>query len=348
MSYKVTIKQRGAVWYAYYQEHGKRQVQSLGTRDKAAAEEHADAIRARINSGGAGASITMADYLPVYLKARLDKIGEFRQGAEWRVEKIFKLAILPTFGHRALADITEADVQAWKLARLDGRAVTTVRCEMTYLRALLRNAHRENVIASDPTASVNLPQVDPIEVEAADVRQKVLTAKEIRKLIRNARKYKHVWQLAVNTGLRRQELLNIQIDRDVDIEARMLTVRSTKERPTKSRKSRTIPLNDAALEAVQTLIIIARRKQHGAYLLKQCDVSSVTRAFKTDARRAGVNNCATLHWLRHTFASAFVNNPNNNIVTAKELLGHADLATTANYLHSREQDKVAGVNSLKF
>ena len=60
---------------------------------------------------------------------------------------------------------------------------------------------------------------------------------------------------------------------------------------------------------------------------------------------AGVRGCARGYRLRHTFTTHLIRN-GMNVRTVQELLGHADLQTTARYLHSDTRTKQAAVGKL--
>ncbi|MFO7606521.1 MAG: tyrosine-type recombinase/integrase [Desulfurivibrionaceae bacterium] len=55
------------------------------------------------------------------------------------------------------------------------------------------------------------------------------------------------------------------------------------------------------------------------------------------ARKAGINKRATVHTLRHSFATHMLEN-GVNIRTLQKLLGHADVKTTELYTHVMQKD----------
>lgn len=67
------------------------------------------------------------------------------------------------------------------------------------------------------------------------------------------------------------------------------------------------------------------------------------------AKKAGIDKHVTAHLLRHTFATALVEK-NVDLMTVKELLGHASIETTQIYTHtsvSRMADAVKKLEPVK-
>jgi integrase len=148
--------------------------------------------------------------------------------------------------------------------------------------------------------------------------------------------------LALNTGLRRGELLRLRW-RDVDLDRRMLTVRGE---DAKTGQTRHVPLNSEAV-AVMTVwrpIEVDR----GAYVFVSGDESKAL----TYIRKAwvAVLTAATIdgfrfHDLRHTFASKLVM-AGVDLNTVRELLGHKSVAMTLRYAHLAPEHKAAAVETL--
>jgi integrase len=67
-------------------------------------------------------------------------------------------------------------------------------------------------------------------------------------------------------------------------------------------------------------------------------------ALESSVKRAGLPD-VTWHMFRHTFATRLILN-GTDIVTVKDLLGHADIHTTMRYAHSNDDAKRRAVNKL--
>ncbi|HIQ01624.1 MAG TPA: integron integrase, partial [Anaerolineales bacterium] len=68
--------------------------------------------------------------------------------------------------------------------------------------------------------------------------------------------------------------------------------------------------------------------------------SSLQKAVKRAARRAGINKRVTCHTFRHSFATHLLEN-GYDIRTVQELLGHKDVKTTMIYTHVMNQGPLA-------
>jgi integrase len=154
-----------------------------------------------------------------------------------------------------------------------------------------------------------------------------------------------IFLVAAFTGLRRGELVALRW-RDIDFAGQYLRVTASyteRELSTpKSGKVRSVPL---APEVARVLARLNARGewasddnlvfagQAGGYL----DASALYRRYKQALKRAGLRPLR-FHDLRHTFGTRAVSTA--SILQVKEWMGHADVATTMQYLHyaPRPQD----------
>ena len=148
--------------------------------------------------------------------------------------------------------------------------------------------------------------------------------------------------LALNTGLRRGELLQLRWE-DVSLTTRILTVRGTHA---KSGQTRHVPLNSEAVETLQRWA--AQLPSAVGFIFpgssSQQPVGDIKNAWAGLLRRASITKFR-FHDLRHTFASKLVM-AGVDLNTVRELLGHADLTMTLRYAHLAPEHKAAAVEKL--
>lgn len=123
------------------------------------------------------------------------------------------------------------------------------------------------------------------------------------------------------TGVRKQELLNLRVS-DIDFERRLLFVKQGK-----GRKDRMIPLAERLMVPLRSQ---CAGKGARDIVYVGLNPRSVYRVITRLARACGLQGIHP-HTLRHYFATRLVE-LGVNIRVIQELLGHADLSTTAVYL----------------
>lgn len=142
--------------------------------------------------------------------------------------------------------------------------------------------------------------------------------------------------IAVGTGLRRGELLNLRWS-DVELDERRLRVRNRDGFRTKNGSERVVPVRGDALEVLRR-----RYEQRDAFdgpVIVDRDGTAprperLTRGFKRMVRGAGLKGREDLHFhsLRHT-CGAWLASQGISARIIQEILGHASSATTQIYSH---------------
>ncbi|MCC8363623.1 site-specific integrase [Lysobacter sp. A6] len=140
--------------------------------------------------------------------------------------------------------------------------------------------------------------------------------------------------LAMNTGLRRGELLSLRWT-DIDLHAKAITVQAENA---KSGRQRHIPLNAEALTVVTKW---AKQSEGKGRLFDALDVKKGWCALLD---KAGIK-AFRFHDLRHDFASKLVR-AGVDLNTVRELLGHADIKMTLRYSHLSPDGLAAAVAKL--
>jgi len=193
------------------------------------------------------------------------------------------------------------------------------------------------------------PRRLPIE---AHHRERYLTRAEVGRLIMEARNLRFgdllgdFIELAVHTGCRRGELLNLEWSR-VLLERERETI-TLNARHTKSGKPRQVPMNTTATAAVHRRA--SWRAEHAPdspwVFCRQggAKVKSLRNGFEVAAKNAGLTDLR-IHDLRHTAASWLVTD-GVPLEVVKELLGHSSITMTERYAHLAPHRVREAVNRL--
>jgi len=162
----------------------------------------------------------------------------------------------------------------------------------------------------------------------------VLNCKEVKQLLRTPKLLKHRLVLAMlyGCGLRSFELRNLQV-RDLDFDRMAVHVRQGK-----GRKDRYVPLSKIHVRGLKKYLLAENpvtwcftgndRTGSPARLSSQ-GVGWIVREAR---KRSGIQKEITAHILRHSYATHLLE-MGLDIMSVKDLLGHADIQTTLIYLH---------------
>src|SRR3954452_4379808 len=137
--------------------------------------------------------------------------------------------------------------------------------------------------------------------------------------------------LFLQTGLRVSELVNLKLE-DIDFVSRELTVRQGK-----GKKDRVVPLVGQASVALKAYLAVrdGDTGYDNAFLARNgtsMDVRTVRYRIHKYYQEAGIKKKASVHTLRHTFATHQIHN-GLKINELKEVLGHRKMETTYKYVH---------------
>ena len=135
--------------------------------------------------------------------------------------------------------------------------------------------------------------------------------------------------LIYSCGLRRSELLNIKPN-DIDSNRNLLIIRKAK-----GMKDRIVPLSDKIITMLREYyksnrpeIWLFEGQQKG----EKYTETSLQEIFKASLKKAGIQKPASLHWLRHSYATHLLEN-GTDLRYIQELLGHKSSKTTEIYTH---------------
>jgi integrase len=343
-----TIYLRGRTSYISWHEDGHRSRRSLGEIEPELAEkvraakerELADAADAREAERRFGVKIfssapTLREFVEdVYIPA-LDAGRANTSTARYSLARI-----LAELGDIQMDKLKPVDVERYKIRRLNVAKSGTVDKEIRMLKAAIRRAIALEIIDRNPIQFVKSPRV----VQSRAPRS--FTLDELQMIYASADKYAAVWKFAANTGLRRAELAKARrcdvvrsatgwlLNVNSDEHDRREGPEEVRNQTTKSRKCRSIPLNEAAVSALNEL---------GDDLLAGLTVKGLDKAWERIRRRTGLN--AGMHSLRHTFGThlAMSGTP---LSIVQKLMGHSTIKMTEIYTHVADASTVDAVNSI--
>jgi len=266
------------------------------------------------------------EYVELYLKPNRK---------DWEKSEIFNIRRLKRFFKgRYLYEITPLLVEKFKIERRKEVGPATTNRSLSCLRAIINKAILwEKFKGTNPIrkGKVNF-------FKENNTRTRYLEKEEIVKLLQHCRgRLKPIVVVALNTGMRRGEILNLKW-KDIDFRRGIIYLYQTK-----NNEKREIPMNEAA----KTALIRVRKHPESAYIF--CDIGgqpfkNVRKSFWTALKKSGIVNFR-FHDLRHTFASHLVMS-GVDLNTVRELLGHKSLDMTLRYSHLSPDHKKRAVDVL--
>lgn len=330
-------------YYAVFSINGKKKWVKIGKVDKKEARKLLKELELEHVKGNLPLNnskrILLHDYISEYLVYCKTNKAHSTFIREIDITNCIKLF----FGNILVDKIDNRCIESYKSKRIsDGLKPVTVNRELTVLRFMLVKAQQWRYINSIPAFKV-------LKVPRRPVR--FLTVDEINRLL----EYSSPWLRPIllvlrNTGMRVGELLRLKLD-DIDMDNRIILVRSSK-----TNSYRVIPINNE-LENIlrwlstyhvdsKSLKVYEKVNNQKIYIICHNDgsrIKSIRHSFNNACKRAGIR--ATVHILRHSFASHLVMN-GVDLVSIKELLGHSNINTTMIYSHITSKHKCNTVSRL--
>ncbi len=165
----------------------------------------------------------------------------------------------------------------------------------------------------------------------------ILNRSELKELFKTPKLLKHrvVLSLIYSAGLRGREVINLKIG-DIDFERATIHIRQSKY-----KKDRIVPLSPSLAKGLQKYlqaehphIWFFNGKQRGQYSNR-----GLSWIMRETLKKTGIKKQVSLHSLRHSYATHLLEE-GLNIVTLKDLLGHANITTTMIYLHVAQCEQI--------
>ena len=164
----------------------------------------------------------------------------------------------------------------------------------------------------------------------------VLSQKEVQAILSyfTNSKHKTIFYLIYSGGLRISEVISLKLH---DIDSKRGVIRIIES---KGAKDREVPLSQKALEQLR---LYYKEYKPTEYLFEgqfggQYSTRSIQALFRKALKVCGIKKKATVHTLRHSYATHLLEN-GTDLRIIQELLGHKSSKTTELYTHVSRQTK---------
>lgn len=264
------------------------------------------------------------------------------------IESYFK-DILPKFGKLTVDRFTpEFLSQFQKDEKKKGSSNTTVNRKTDAIMAILNHSVKHRRIPFNPANGFRKLSKQHIEMHFWDSKEAGSFLACMSELYPkgSAQRWVYVaYLVALNTAMRAGEIWGLQ-PVDISENGETIVVRRQYNRVTndfgmtKGKKSRLVPCPDILHRELKELIGVNQLKpksENGKTIFQNekgnpiCHDNFFDRQFLKDLKKWG-GRFVRFHDLRHTAATLMIAN-GIDLKTVKEICGHADIATTMNYVH---------------
>ncbi|OGP62750.1 MAG: hypothetical protein A2170_10055 [Deltaproteobacteria bacterium RBG_13_53_10] len=341
----MAIYQVGNKWYVDLYVDGRRRRKAIGSRKEA--ENAQTAIKADVLRGEFKFKRESKVQFEAFAQNYLNHCKTNKKKSWQRDENSIQFLEVH-FGGMLLSKITPLDIEDYKTKRINGeiklkpkpnasRSRTdwkvqpaTINRELACLKHMFSLAKKWKMADENPVKEVQFFQERQIEM-------KILSQEEIGRLLDyTSPRLKPIVIVALNTGLRKGEILHLRWS-DIDFDNKFIFLKETK-----SNRFRKIPMSGLVLETLRAL----KRDKEFVFTNPRTSrpLSDLQTGFKAACRKAAVGDLR-FHDLRHTAATYMVTG-GIDLVTVKDILGHATIQMTMRYAHPTPENKRHAVEVL--
>ncbi|OYX27599.1 MAG: integrase, partial [Hydrogenophilales bacterium 32-62-9] len=279
------------------------------------------------------AELTLIEFWDEY-----EKYAKPRKRSFPRDEQLWRIRLKPKFGHLRLSQISRHAVQSFHTSiKAEGLSGASADHHVKLLRRMLNLAVEWNLLKDSPLTGYKLFD-DPNMVEHYLDEEQLQRLVTVLKTDTN-RQVCLLCLFALSTGCRLGEAMSCQWQ-FLDRENRVWRIPAANS---KSRRLRSVPLSDAALE------VLGEIGTEGKYEYVFANLETGTRYTHITHTWHRLRAKAELPWLRfhdlrHSFASLLVN-AGRSLYEVQQVLGHADSRVTQRYAHLSSKTLQGAANS---
>ena len=250
-------------------------------------------------------------------------IGDLRDFADWLARQQVT----------TLDEVTAREVREWQMEHMDrGEAAGTVKRRLSSLSSWFRFLRRRGFLEADIMAKVSAPkQPKRLPVFFKESETERLYSEGLFATDFMGQRDKLMLRMLYETGMRRSELAGLKV---LSVDFSSMTIKVLGKR----NKERLIPIENELAHNIKDYLALKEQEMGESEWLfvgrkgrqiTPADVYQTVRKYMTALSNA---DRISPHVFRHSFATHILNE-GGSIEAIRELLGHADLATTEVYTH---------------
>ena len=325
------------VWWMSFTAKGKAYRKSTETDDKELAKRIFKSIDGKIAEGKwfPETKEELEEYTFRELAEKyLSWIDGRQKSAHWKGYLIKELLL--NFEGMLLNQFNTEILEQFQTKKIrKGNKPATVNRFLAVISHMFTKAVDWKMMFKDVAQSINVKMLPE-----NNKRLRYLSKDECRALINVCDSHlKPIVVMALNTGMRRGEILTLQWNKHIDLQHGFILLDDTK-----NGERREIPINGTLREVLTSL----PRGIHIPYVFYEPHTGKpykdMKKSFATACRKAGIRDFH-FHDLRHTFASQLVMS-GVDLTTVKDLLGHKTLTMTLRYAHLTQSHKANALDIL--
>ncbi|MSR77859.1 MAG: tyrosine recombinase XerC [Candidatus Omnitrophica bacterium] len=238
---------------------------------------------------------------------------------------------------KQLSEVTYLDLRGF-LARLHEKKYSrnSISRKLACIRSFFKYLVRENVVSANPAMDIATPKREKQLPKFLDLTEVTHLLEAPSRNTWEEKRDKAILETIYSSGLRVSELVGLNRE-DIDFFSGMVTIRG------KGKKERSIPLGQAALNAIEEYSKVKPSKERhetGASIKSlfrnrfggRLTDRSVRRMILKYGRRISSGKRISPHMLRHSFATHMLDR-GADLRSIQEILGHENLSTTQIYTH---------------
>ena len=320
-----TVYKRGNTWWVRFRHDGQHVRRSAKTTKKA--EAQAFLVRLMDEYRSTGGKAVQRYMLTEAIEAFFE--GSSLKASTLETYRFYSRSCIRLLGHLHLDEFDRKVLGAFIATRKrTGVADPTVRRDLAFLGSVFTAAIRRGWVDTSPVTAL-----DKRALKESRPRIRFISRDEFTRLHDTASaSLKPILVLAVETGMRKEELLSLRLPQ-IDLRRREVHLEITK-----TSSPRRVPLSVTAADTIRDLLE-RRDRPTSPFLFCKGDGSRIgdpKKGFNAACARAGLTDFR-YHDLRHTFASWWVQE-GGDLYRLSRILGHATLQMTTRYGHLRTED----------